>query len=810
MRTERKIIFFLAALALLFTLAVAVAFKLPAKTADKPLTAADTRVQKYIPEKIDVSTRIGFITYAVGIYEQITHTAVKIPDNSPVSGENENLVKAVTLGLIEPNDKVFYSDGDGISAQSAADITYKAVTAADKAFVIDEPQARHILNDEYNNSVLDNECRTAYAFMLKHAIMPYNFVENQLLPMSAENAERTAENVRRIFCPETRFSVDGKTVVIGESDASLIAKFGNPNRIDKMQSGFEWHVYNSDYSRFMMVGVREGVVCAFFSNCDRLDKSALSDTPSDLICDEQTGEPDAVYHNNTAVDLSDNMTDEMRRLCGAELLDMINAARYKLKLSVFINNDTLAKQALAESRLFALGNADVGAEKELTRLCADDIFACYEEILSLRHEQIRTFSPKTVSYGAVGVWENGGKVYTTFLADDGGRVVPSVVASAVPEKMEYPAVCEGNAEILSPCDGEYVADGEPLTFTFAAVGAESYHIEILNCETRDYVVNADITGDLNEYRVSADRFLSGIDYEVYAKAYYGNECVAEHDALISYGTAEPIQILSPTQQHTLTSSEISIVWRAPLYTDFQIEIIGEDGTQAALSRVIDKTQTNVSELSEGKYTVRVSAMRRDSNTVKTYSENPFEITAPPEYIKIPYKQNTTSAVFKTNRYSAVFGTGVSVYTSKQQADANMVTIKIPVWHIAQNGEKVPSTANLTVNRAIANEVMQIFTAIYNSPQKFPIKSVGGYNWRSTATGGKSHHSYGTAIDINPTENYCIYNTGKRIGSYWKPYTDPYSMPADGDVVRIFKSYGWTWGGDWNSLKDYMHFSYLGG
>ncbi len=807
MRTEWKIRFFLLALAILLTIAAVAAFKLPSRRAVIKNEDSDIKVQKYIPEEIDVSTRIGFITQTVNIYERITETTVKIPDDNPVKGENESLVKAVTLGIIEPNDKAFYSDGDGISAQAAADITYKAVAAADSSFKIGTEEANHILNGEYNNSVLDGESRRAYAFMLKHAVIPYNFVENQLLPMSAQEARRTAENTERIFCPEIEFSVDEKTVVIGESSASLISKFGNPNRIDMTHLGFEWYVYNSDYSRFMMVGVRGGAVCAFFSNCEKLETDSLPDTQLNMYRNEQTGEVDAIYRG-APVGQTVEMTDEIRINQGLELLDMLNAARKKQRLPVFINNSALAVQALDESRRFALGNFEVGAEKELTRLCADDIFACYEEMLSLRHEAIWKYSPKLASHGAVGVWENGAKIYVTMLADDSGRVVPNPAEEAVIAKKEYPSIGAGKAAVFAPIDGAKVADGEPLLFMFGGLGAESYHIDIQNCETRDYVVNADITGDLHDYRVSADRFDGGLDYEVCVKAYYGGNQVLEHNALIEYGAAKPIEILSPTQQHVLTESEISIVWRAPLYTDFQIDIINADGTSAASTRVIDETQTNVSELIPGKYTVRVSAMRRDSNAVKTYSENMFEITEPPKPTPIAYTAG--APVFKTNRYSAVFGSGVAVYTTKEQADANMVTIKIPVWHLDKNGAKVPAAANLTVNRAVANEVLEIFTVIYNSPEKFPIKSVGGYNWRSTATGGKSHHSYGTAIDINPTENYCIYNTGRRIGSHWKPYTDPYSMPADGDVVRIFKSYGWTWGGDWKSLKDYMHFSYLGG
>jgi hypothetical protein len=33
---------------------------------------------------------------------------------------------------------------------------------------------------------------------------------------------------------------------------------------------------------------------------------------------------------------------------------------------------------------------------------------------------------------------------------------------------------------------------------------------------------------------------------------------------------------------------------------------------------------------------------------------------------------------------------------------------------------------------------------------------------------------------------------------------------DGPVVRAFASVGWKWGGDYRSLKDFMHFSANGG
>ncbi len=145
-------------------------------------------------------------------------------------------------------------------------------------------------------------------------------------------------------------------------------------------------------------------------------------------------------------------------------------------------------------------------------------------------------------------------------------------------------------------------------------------------------------------------------------------------------------------------------------------------------------------------------------------------------------------------------------TSKSAAEALQVSVTFPVWKVDKNGEKYESTATIKVHYQIADKVKLVFEEIFNGPEKFPIKDIGGYAWR----GGRSEHNGGTAIDINPNENYCIYNNGTTIGSYWRPDTDQYSIKPYGDVTNAFEKYGFTWGGDsWSNPRDYMHFSYLG-
>ncbi len=198
------------------------------------------------------------------------------------------------------------------------------------------------------------------------------------------------------------------------------------------------------------------------------------------------------------------------------------------------------------------------------------------------------------------------------------------------------------------------------------------------------------------------------------------------------------------------------------------------------------------------YTVIVGA--RFGDYITSYSD--------PAYV-LYGNEKINILVSQADKYNRVFPGG-KPFTTKAQADSNMRTISVPVWQMDANGNKFSNKLPLVVNVNLADEVMRIFTNIYNDPEKFPIKDVGAYSWRNTAFGSVSHHSYGTCIDINFDENYYCYPSGQAItGSFWKPYESPFSITPNGSVARNFKKYGWTWGGDWTNLKDYMHFSYLG-
>ncbi|NPA28143.1 MAG: M15 family metallopeptidase, partial [Epsilonproteobacteria bacterium] len=76
------------------------------------------------------------------------------------------------------------------------------------------------------------------------------------------------------------------------------------------------------------------------------------------------------------------------------------------------------------------------------------------------------------------------------------------------------------------------------------------------------------------------------------------------------------------------------------------------------------------------------------------------------------------------------------------------------------------------------------------------------------------HAYGKAIDINPIENPYVkngYTSHKKSYPFIKRVrvnnSAPYrAMILKNDyITKLFKAYGYRWGGDWRCCKDYQHF-----
>ena len=270
-----------------------------------------------------------------------------------------------------------------------------------------------------------------------------------------------------------------------------------------------------------------------------------------------------------------------------------------------------------------------------------------------------------------------------------------------------------------------------------------------------------------------------------AKLYY---IIPEYDGI--YGDPVPVytDCLNVAVCLTDNNSDVHLEWNKLPVNEYLVEIIADRRTQVGAK--------------DPEYYTAYA----NSFDFKAYTNNTYTVNVYADGIGGGKAEFTARYAPAQYLYSAESAYSIS---SKEEADAAMTTIKVNVWRM-KNGKKYPSTASITVNHALADDLWQIFEEIFQGNDKFPISDAYAYSYRNTASGRLSEHALGTAIDINADQNYCVYSSGATVGSFWKPYENPYSITPYGDVVRAFEKHGWTWGGDaWGSTHDYMHFSYFG-
>ena len=145
---------------------------------------------------------------------------------------------------------------------------------------------------------------------------------------------------------------------------------------------------------------------------------------------------------------------------------------------------------------------------------------------------------------------------------------------------------------------------------------------------------------------------------------------------------------------------------------------------------------------------------------------------------------------------------------------------------------LPREGELICNEAIAQDLVEIFEELYRSEYRLEKvllidvydgddeasmtdNNTSCFNYRNVeGSSSLSNHALGLAVDINPLYNpYITYSKdgstevapasaaayADRSGSF------PYKIDEDDLCYKLFLRHGFTWGGNWNNVKDYQHF-----
>lgn len=115
-----------------------------------------------------------------------------------------------------------------------------------------------------------------------------------------------------------------------------------------------------------------------------------------------------------------------------------------------------------------------------------------------------------------------------------------------------------------------------------------------------------------------------------------------------------------------------------------------------------------------------------------------------------------------------------------------------------------------IHKAVAGCLQAVVDEIKKNNIRYTVREIGG--WRESAGGGSvgaldGYHSYGAAIDINPSTNPCYDLSPFKWCFKSADGTTNHDIPQS--IADAFRHHGWSWGGDWDSMKDWMHFEYNG-
>jgi hypothetical protein len=146
-----------------------------------------------------------------------------------------------------------------------------------------------------------------------------------------------------------------------------------------------------------------------------------------------------------------------------------------------------------------------------------------------------------------------------------------------------------------------------------------------------------------------------------------------------------------------------------------------------------------------------------------------------------------------------------------------------VWVTYIDFYGVSHQGSIVVHESIATQTQRAFQSLYrmrfriqgmspmaiNAPYLSDMGTVtAAYSCRRVSGSTMwSQHAYGKAIDVNPVQNPMVRGAALTAGTGFQLRAlHRRGMVHANGAVRAFTEQGLYWGGGWNTLKDYMHFS----
>lgn len=577
------------------------------------------------------------LSQAVELYEHLTEESVNVPLELNDTGLTEDMLKSIALGYVNLEDTEEALQKKTIRKQDFVSILYKAIVGYNDSYIIYEDETNAILNTCYDNAYIDDENRIAYAFMMKQGIITKNIGSEPNKELTKEECSSLVSAVYDNFAQNVTLYIDGKGITVGANISTVLDEFGQPNRIDETEYGFEWYVYNSDYSEFVMVGVEADRVCAFFSNSAEFEFDTIRSGDDFAVTADYTdnrcyrfypspdGKVDSVMYNPRYRDGED--TASIKRSKSIILLDIINANRSKNMRSIYVEDADMSAKAWLASLNTLNYDADV------TTQTGFDVFSVYRQLLEQDSDILTQDTMYATPVGVSTSTDLSGGIRTSITTDTEQIAdMPETETVDIPE-IDYTVneVEEVTEPILEmPVTEKEYNEGDDIVIQLSEQASTQYHIEVFDVESDEYAVNEYITTDSTEITLPAMLFENGRDYRLIVSSITPDgEALSADEVFISYGSAYDtgVEIITPYNDGVTDDDNISIVWDSDSYHDFYVDLYC-DGELIVSKVVEDKYEALIQGVTPGKYYLYITALRRGTRVEKAQDCVTFEVKQP--------------------------------------------------------------------------------------------------------------------------------------------------------------------------------------
>ena len=576
----------------------------------------------------------------VVLYEKMTGEPVTYPQQLIESGYDEIFLKSVAMGYVNLDDFYGISSAEYIRKQDFMNILYKTIITYNPNFAIDGEETERILNDCFDNAYLDEENRTAYAFMIKEGLIRDTMHSEPDSELTWDGCAVMVELAYNLFANGESVTVGGEEIKIGENIDTVISDIGMPNRIDESDYDFDWYVYNGDYGNFMMLGVDGDRICAFFTNAPDFEYRGiragddfakivpyLSDNLR--VITDGGDKIDAVMYNPRGKET--NVSEYAKQARAAELLDMINANRVRNGRAVYSENKDLNAEAFLAS---ISGSEAEGAEKAE----GYDIFSIYSQMVRSGADIIEGESTLAGAVGIDVALDETNDFAVTAQIITNNAVPPEMAARAPMEEAEpieeepLNEVEEVTTPVIVSPEYETVYGGtEDVVIELAMQASTQYHIEVFDYENDDYVVNKYVTTDDMTFTLPGGLFTFGRDYKIIVSA-LGDDgtALSSEPVLITYGSQydDGVKLISPYNDGVTDDDIIAASWESDTYSDFYVDLY-KAGEGLIVSEIVEgDTEAMIRGVDPGEYYLYITALRKGTVVEKAQDMAHFTVTQP--------------------------------------------------------------------------------------------------------------------------------------------------------------------------------------